>query len=131
MFVTDTHPLVWFSQGKFSLLSPKVLKAFEEAVSGQTVIYIPSVVLWETAMLNVREKISLDDSFTDWADKLSSKDGFHISDLENNVISLAVGYSFNNDIFDKAIVATAVSMDLPLITKDVAISQSGLVEIYW
>ena len=131
MFVTDTHPLVWFSQGEFSRLSPKVLKSFEEAVSGQTVIYIPSVVLWETAMLNAKGKISLDDSFVDWADKLSLKECFHIVDLESRIISFAVGYGFNNDIFDKAIVATAVSMGLPLITKDVAISESELVEIYW
>ena len=131
MFVTDTHPLLWFFRGKQSLLSSKVLKIFEEAISGRSAIYVPSVVFWEIAILNANGKIRLDKPFDSWIGEISSIDGFNTADLDNATISLSVGYSFNNDIFDKAIVATAVSMDLPLITKDVAISESGLVEIYW
>lgn len=40
MFVTDTHALIWFFNGKHSSLSPKVLKAFEKAEKGEVVIYI-------------------------------------------------------------------------------------------
>jgi hypothetical protein len=31
MFVTDTHPLVWFATGKLSKLSDKVLAVFRSA----------------------------------------------------------------------------------------------------
>ena len=51
MFVTDTHPLIWFSTGKYSQLSPKVLSAFEKTDAGESLIYIPAVVLWEIAIL--------------------------------------------------------------------------------
>jgi len=131
MLVPDTHPLLWFFEGKHSLLSSKALKVFEEAISGRSAIYIPSISFWEIAILSANGKIRLDKPFDSWANEILSIDGFNTADLDNAIISLSVGYSLNNDIFDKAIVATAVSMDLPLITKDTAISESGLVEVYW
>ena len=49
--------------------------------------------------------------------------GFGIASLEAAAIDLAVGYNFNNDPFNGAIVGAAVDLSLPLITKDV--------ETYW
>lgn len=131
MYVSDTHPLVWYLTGKLSFLSPKVLNAFKSADAGNSLINISSVVLWEAAILQRKGRFNLGESFDRWVDKLSSKDGFNIVQLEPGIISRSVGYSFNNDIFDKAIVATAGEMDLPLITKDSAITESNLVEVYW
>ena len=131
MFVSDTHPLLWFLTGQHSLLSKKILSAFEDAIAGQSLIKIPSVVLWEIAILDARGRIKLNNTFEHWAGKMSAVSGFDIVQLETPIISLSVGYSFNNDIFDKAIVATAVELDLPLITKDAAITESNLVEVYW
>lgn len=51
--------------------------------------------------------------------------------LDADIIAEARTYSFNNDMFDAAIVATAKLRDLPLITRDTAITDSGLVEISW
>ena len=34
MFVTDTHSLVWYFNGKHSSLSPKVLLVFQKAENG-------------------------------------------------------------------------------------------------
>ncbi len=131
MFVTDTHPLIWSSNRKFSLLSKKVLKAFERANEGEIVIYIPSIVFWEAAILEKIGKIKLLGGFEYWAKNLLGKSGFLPAELEPTIISRSVGYNFNDDLFDKAIVATAAELDLPLITKDVDITESHLVEIYW
>lgn len=131
MFVTDTHPLIWSSNRKFSLLSKKVLRAFERANDGEIVIYVPSVVFWKAAMLEKNGKIKLDGGFEKWAKNLLSKSGFLLTELEPAIISRSVGYNFNEDLFDKAIVATAVELDFPLITKDVAITESNLVVVYW
>ncbi len=131
MFVTDTHPLIWYSTGKYSQLSPKVLSAFERADEGESLIYIPAVVLWEIAILQNLGKISLPERFDFWASNLLRKQGFEIIPLEASIITNAVNYNFNNDPFDKIIVASAVDFDLPLITKDSAITDSKVVEIYW
>jgi PIN domain nuclease of toxin-antitoxin system len=56
---------------------------------------------------------------------------FGIAPLEPEIIALGTGYNFNNDPFDEMIAAFASYMDLPLITRDNAIPESGLVEIYW
>ena len=113
------------------MLSRPVLDVFQEAESGKALIYIPIGVLWETAILLNKGSIRLPDSFAHWADNLSKKSGFQIHDLGVSTISRAVGFSFNRDLFDKVIVATAAELDLPLITKDVAITESKLVEVYW
>jgi PIN domain nuclease of toxin-antitoxin system len=54
-----------------------------------------------------------------------------MTNLETEIIAKAVGYNFHEDPFDAAIVATAVEFEIPLITKDVAITESNLVEICW
>ena len=131
MFVTDTHSLVWYFNGKHSSLSPKVLLVFQKAENGEIVIYIPSVVLWEIALLEKRGRINLKNGFEKWSRKVLSKNGFAVAHLETEIIAKSVGYNFNDDPFDAAIVATAVEFQIPLITKDVAITESNLVEIFW
>jgi PIN domain nuclease of toxin-antitoxin system len=131
MFVTDAHPLVWYFSGKHSSLSIKVLSAFQKAENAEIVIYIPSVVFWEIALLEKRGRIVLKDGFAKWSRKVLSKSGFAVAHLETEIITKSVGYNFNDDPFDAAIVATAVEFEIPLITKDAAITESNLIEIYW
>ena len=131
MFVTDTHPLIWYSTGKHSQLSNKVLSAFEKAENGESLIYIPAVTFWEIALLEKLGKIKLKGRFDHWASFVLSKNGFEIIHLEPSIIAKSVGYNFNDDPFDKVIAASAVELESPLITKDFAITNSNLVEIFW
>jgi PIN domain nuclease of toxin-antitoxin system len=131
MFVTDTHCLVWYFNGKHASLSPKVLSAFQKAENAEVMIYIPSVVFWEIALLEKRGRIVLKEGFEKWSRKILSKSGFAIAHLDTEIIAKSIGYNFNNDPFDAAIVATAIEFEIPLITKDVAITESNLVEVYW
>ena len=131
MFVSDTHPLIWYSTGKHSQLSRKALNVFQKAEICESLIYIPAVTFWEIALLENLGKIKLDKKFDFWANELLSGSGFEIVPLEPSIISKSVGYNFNDDSFDKVIVASAVELDVPLITKDVAIAEANLVEIYW
>jgi PIN domain nuclease of toxin-antitoxin system len=81
MFVTDTHPLIWFSNGKHSQLSKKVLTIFEKAEKSESVIYIPAVVLWEIALLENLGKIKLTERFDRFSERILAKDGFEIIPL--------------------------------------------------
>lgn len=69
--------------------------------------------------------------FEPWLRDLLQKLCFEQIPLDASIIVESRSYSFNDDIFAAAIVATARLQDVPLITKDVAISSSGLVEIDW
>ncbi|HMO80181.1 MAG TPA: type II toxin-antitoxin system VapC family toxin [Pyrinomonadaceae bacterium] len=131
MYVTDTHALLWYLNGNHRFLSPKTISVFDEAQKGNSAIYVPSIVLLEIAMLNAKSRIKLNEPFERWADKLRKLNGLSVFELNNSIIAQSVGYSFNDDILDKVIVATAVELDVPLITKDAAIMGSNLVEVFW
>ncbi len=131
VFITDTHSLLWFTLNKNSSLSPRALNIFESAVKGESFIYIPVIVLWEVAILEKKQRIKLNQGFANWTSQILGTNAFGIAPLEPEIIALGTGYNFNNDPFDEMITAFAAYMELPLITKDNAITDSGLVEVYW
>lgn len=131
VYVTDTHPLVWFTLNKGNQLSEKARRAFEAAETGQAFVYVPAIVLWETALLERAGRIKLNEGFLRWAEKILSSSGFGLAPLDTEIIALGAGYNFNGDPFDETITAYAAHLDVPLITKDTAITNAGLVEIFW
>ena len=131
VLITDTHSLLWFTLNKKPSFSPRALNAFESAVKGETFISIPVIVLWEVAILERKQRILLNQGFANWATQILKTNSFGVALLEPEIIALGTGYNFNYDPFDEMITAFAVYMELPLITKDNAITDSGLVEVYW
>jgi PIN domain nuclease of toxin-antitoxin system len=131
MYVTDTHPLIYYHSQAQRHLSDRARAVFEQADNGEALILIPAPALWEVSMLEQAGHIKLNKTFGEWLRDLLRKPCFDCVSLDADIIAEARTYGFNNDIFDAAIVATAKLRDLPLITRDVAITNSGLVEIYW
>jgi PIN domain nuclease of toxin-antitoxin system len=131
VYATDTHPLLWYASRTYRQLSHRALRVFEQAESGEAFILIPAPVLWEVSILDKAGHITLRKPFEQWLRDLLQKPCFDQIPLDADIISESRAYNFNTDIFDAAIVATAKLRDVPLITKDAAITHSGLVEIYW
>lgn len=130
LYVTDTHPLIWYATGKQAKLSAKALRAFNAATRAEALIYVPGFVLWEIAMLLKIRRISLSENYGDWAEHLVAQPGFDLAPFSVEVTTEAYNYPFP-DPFDGVITATAKVMDLALITKDRDITDSELVEIHW
>jgi PIN domain nuclease of toxin-antitoxin system len=130
VYVTDTHPLVWYATNKQAKLSKKAFSAFNAASRQEALIYVPSFVLWEIAMLLKIGRISLQEDYGDWAEHLVAQPGFDLAPFSVEVTTEAYVYPFS-DPFDGVITATAKVMDLALITKDRDISDSRLVDIHW
>ncbi len=128
VYVTDTHPLVWYAAGKHRQLSPKVLRAFHAAADAEALIYVP--VLWEMAMLLKVGCIALQEPYGDWAEHLLAQPGFALAAVDARMLAEAYYYPFP-DPFDSVITATAKVMDLPLMTNDAEINASQLADIYW
>jgi PIN domain nuclease of toxin-antitoxin system len=131
VYVTDTHPLIWYATGKHKKLSKRVLRAFDRAWNDQALIYVPAVVLWEISLLLKAGVIKLADPFDRWAAALTSRRGFALAPLGIEVIAETINLTFNDDPFDGAIVATARIMDLSLITRDEDITDSKVVAVEW
>lgn len=130
LYVTDTNALIYYSTSQRHL-SKRALAAFEGAAQRQALIYIPAVALWEVSNLERTGQIKLGQPFHQWLAELLAQPGFEVAPLDAEIVAEARNYGFNNDIFDAAIIATAKVKDLPLITRDTAIIDSGLVEVCW
>jgi PIN domain nuclease of toxin-antitoxin system len=131
IYVTDTHTLVFFASRNRSQLSQKAWEVFEQAENRQAFILIPAPALWEVSILERVGHIRLNKPYDQWTRDLFSNPCFDCAVLDAEIIAEARQCNVNNDIFDAAIMATARVKDLPLITRDNAITNSGLVEIYW
>ena len=131
VFVTDTHPLIWYTSGKHSRLSKRVVRIFDAAFADRGLIVIPSPVFWEISLLLEHDKIKLREPFEYWAAALVARRGVDLAALGLDVIAEAHRLKFHGDPFDRTIVATAKLMDLPLITKDQTIVDAKLVDITW
>jgi PIN domain nuclease of toxin-antitoxin system len=131
VYVTDAHPLIWYVTSQRNKLSSRALGAFQDAERGEAFIYIPAGALWEISRLEKEGKITLNKPYVTWARDLLDKSCFECVPIDETVVAEARNYAFNRDAFDASIVATARLKDLPLITKDSAITNSGLVEIWW
>jgi PIN domain nuclease of toxin-antitoxin system len=88
-------------------------------------------VLWEISRLEKEGQIRLNEPYEEWAEALLAHPGFELVPLGEKVIAEARHYGFNRDVFDATIVATAKLKDVPLITRDEAITNAKIVDIYW
>ena len=130
LYVTDTHPLVWYLSGQRRKLSKKALRIFQDATDQLALVYVPIVVAWEVAILLKAGRIQFRETFEQWT-SLLERLGFDFVPLEMDVLHEARHLMFTKDPFDATIVATARVKDLPLITKDEAIIEAGVVEVTW
>ena len=103
VYVTDTHPLIWYTAGKHSNLSPRVRKIFDAAFANRALIVIPSPVLWEISILVEHGRIKLRESFQHWAAALVARRGVDQAALDLDVIAEAHRLTFNGDPFDRTI----------------------------
>jgi PIN domain nuclease of toxin-antitoxin system len=79
VYVTDTHPLIWYAANQKAKLSKQALRVFERAWANQAFIYVPAPVLWEIALLIKAGQIRLPQPFAQWAAALGSQPGFEIA----------------------------------------------------
>jgi PIN domain nuclease of toxin-antitoxin system len=76
-------------------------------------------------------RIQFKPSFREWADSLTAQPGFALAPLDADVVNSALSVQLRLDAFDVGILATARAKNLPLITKDTAITESQTVDVLW
>jgi PIN domain nuclease of toxin-antitoxin system len=132
LYVTDTHPLVYFSTGKIRKLGKDARRAFQEAEQGRSRIVIPVTVLEEILRLNEDGRIRLSLSFPELI-ALYQQEGspFSIQDYTTDILLSVAQYPTIRDPFDRGIVATAHALEYPLITNDGFLQEEQFVPIVW
>lgn len=94
-------------------------------------LYVPAAVIWECALLARVGRINLRRSVRAFFDDLFSNPAYQPLDLTPEQVLAAAELTFTRDPFDALIVATAVTMDMPLVTRDGLIRESGRVRVIW
>jgi PIN domain nuclease of toxin-antitoxin system len=127
VYIIDTHPLVWYFED-----SPRLSSAAKQTLiqieHGDALGIVPTIVLAEIVHLADRQKIPVDINMT--IARLRKSSSFGIVSFDLAVLLLMIPLKFY-EIHDRIIVATAMSFEAPLITKDEQIQKSGIVSCIW
>ncbi|HEV2987686.1 MAG TPA: type II toxin-antitoxin system VapC family toxin [Candidatus Angelobacter sp.] len=131
--VVDTHALLWSVVGRTEKLGVRALKAFEGAQrnDGSALIHIPTIVLSECLSIFESGRVRIQQRFDDWVQQLDRHRYFSIEELRTQTILKSFELPLIRDPFDRMIVATALDLELPLISADLEIRETGYVEILW
>lgn len=128
--VADTHALVFHAAGG-GRLGPRAKAHFTAAERRETLVYIPAAVMWEVSLLARAVRINLHRPVRDFFADLFSNPAYQPHDLSALQVFDADELRFTRDPFDALICAAARDLNLPLITRDAAIRESGAVKIVW
>lgn len=131
MILLDTHVLVWLCLEP-KRLSRSAATAIRKVVSTGG-IGIASISLWEIAMLIALGRLSPRGTPDAWIAELVETSGVVVKELTPAVAVLSTQFpnDFPADPADRLIAATARAEGLTLITRDVKIRKSSLVETIW
>jgi PIN domain nuclease of toxin-antitoxin system len=128
--VTDTHALLFHAAGGGSL-GPRALAHFQASERREAITYVPAAVIWECGLLARAVRVNLRRPLRDFVGDLFTNPAYQPLDLSVEEVLDADDLRFTRDPFDALICAAARRLSLPLLTRDAAIRESGLVEVLW
>lgn len=128
--VTDTHPLVFHATAT-QRLSRRAAAHFRACESRRALTYVPVAVIWEIGALARSGRIDLARPLRAFFGDLFSNPAYQPLELTPEQVFLADEGRPGEDPFDALICAAARSLDLPLLTRDAVIADSGLVKVVW
>ena len=131
MIVLDTHVWLWWISNPEKLSTDASL-AIQEAVREDSVI-ISSISTWEVALLVKKGRLELTIDIRDWVRKTEGLPFVRFMPMDNTIAlrSISLPGDFHPDSADRIITATAMTMGLPLVTKDEKILNYPHVQTLW
>ncbi len=128
IYVTDTHPLLWFLSDD-PKLSRKAKEIFLEAEKGESTLVIPSIVLAE--LMYVFEKQDAGNNFRILLENIKIAENYEIYPLDIETLEKAFDIKTIKELHDRIIVASAQLLDCEIITKDEQITNSKEAKCIW
>ncbi len=131
MIVLDTHTWVWWV-GCPELLSKTASREIDQALD-ESSIYISAISCWEVSMLVMKGRLELTTNLEDWIARSEALPFFQFVPVNNRIAvqSNRLPGELHSDPADRIIIATALSLGAPLITKDRKIRSYPNVESLW
>ena len=118
MTVLDTHALIWWADE-----SPKLTKKARQAAAAaarRRELVASAMSIFEVITLERRGRINLKIPVTEWLNSLRTLPELTIQPVTDEIAERAGGFGdvFPGDPADRLIAATALVLDVPLITAD-------------
>jgi PIN domain nuclease of toxin-antitoxin system len=129
--VTDTHALLWYATKTWRKLGHHAKALFERADAGRAAIFVPTIVLVEVLEAEYRGAVRLSGGASEWIEGLLASGKFLPADLTPEVVLRAHSLYLIPERGDRLVAATAVSLGLPLITRDPEIAAAAAVDLVW
>lgn len=131
MIILDTHALIWFVDNP-KLLSEKARKEINKAYDLKK-IYISQISYWEISMLVLKERLAFKTRLRDWLNTIENLPQCTSINITPSIASINIGLppGFHGDPADRIIVATAIDLDMSIVTKDKRLRQYKHVKTIW
>jgi len=116
MILLDTHVLIWLTEGD-PKLGRNARRLADDGLTNETVA-VASISFWETAMLNQRGRIQLQQAMEVWRHAVTDSGIRELALTGDVAIAAAELADFHSDPADRFITATAWLNGAILITAD-------------
>ena len=116
MILLDTNALIWLAQDL--PLSQLAERSIDEAAAARGIL-VSAVSAWEVGNLMRRGRLKSPLSIPDWFERAASKLGFQTVDLTAEIALASTELDWSHrDPADRFLVATARSLNVPIVTGD-------------
>ena len=130
-FVTDTHGLIWYLEDD-PRLGPEAEAAFDACDRGELNIHVPTICLIEIVYLQEKGRIPPDLKTRLDTELRANTSGLLLAPLTAEVVNAftRILRAAVPDMPDRIIAATALHLNLPLISRDREIRATNLTTIW-
>ncbi len=131
MIVLDTHAWIWFISNP-EFLSKRAKNEVQAAVEDKSIL-ISSISAWEVALLVTKKRLKLTLDISDWIAKSESLPFIQFVPVTNSIAVKSVNLPspLHPDPADRIIIATALSVGAPLVTKDKKLLDYSPIKTIW
>jgi PIN domain nuclease of toxin-antitoxin system len=129
--VLDTHAWIWWVT-KDRRLSRRARTTIERA-GGRGELFLSIFSVWEMAKKVEQGQLALDRPLDEWLDAALTAEGLQLAELTRAVIvdSCRLPQPSHGDPADQIIVATARSLEAPVVTRDERLREYKHVRSLW
>lgn len=128
--VADSHCLIWMTAAP-ARLGRHASKFLARAARGETLVFVPALVLVEIAEAVWRGRFEPQAGWSRWQEQLLANPSFQPASLTATIALRAHSLYAIPARGDRLLAATALELGCPLITRDPVIAASGLVATLW
>lgn len=131
MIILDTHVWLWWIRHP-EKLSAKAVEAIEKATKEKGVV-ISSISSWEISLLVQRGRLKLPMDVPNWVRQTEELPFVRFAPVTNAIgmHSVTLPDSFKTDLAGRIITSTAMTANIPLVTRDEKILSFPQVNTIW